>query len=80
MPEFMPKLPLAQALLMQSAIFFAGVPILSAMLSFARALARFGSQQFVKSACFGTTVLCHHHPAISMINEKSTSRTNIRNI
>lgn len=55
MPEFMPKLPLVHVLPALPSIFFAAVAILLAVLSFARALARFGPQRFAKSAFLAPT-------------------------
>ena len=60
MPDFMPKLPLAHALPVQTAIFFAAVLVLSGVLCLVRALARFGPQRFARHAGFGLGVLTWH--------------------
>jgi len=53
----MPKLPVAHALPAQTAIFFAAVPVLSAVLSLVRALARCGLQWFAWHAGFSLGAL-----------------------
>jgi hypothetical protein len=52
MPYIVPKLHFAYSLLTQSAIFFAAAPVLSAVLSFARSLARCELRSFAKRAGF----------------------------
>lgn len=60
MPNFIPKLPLAHALLALPAIFFVAVVILSGVLSLVRAHPRFRPQRFARRAGFGLGVLTRH--------------------
>ena len=50
MPEFASKLPVAHALSVLSAIFFAAARVLSGVFCLALALARFGPQRFATRA------------------------------
>ena len=50
MPEFMPKLPFSHALLVQPAIFFAAVAVLSGVLGVVLAHPRFSLSGFAKRA------------------------------
>ena len=57
MPEFMPKLPLANVLPALPAIFFAVVVVLSGVFCLVQALARCRLQRFAGHAGFGLGVL-----------------------